>query len=331
MFLTTPGDLVRRVLEGLLDPLRAPFDLTRRTCLLYLGGAAMLAALVWWARGGRLRGLWGYLFPRRIWLHRSALLDYRLLFARAVLRNALLWPLAFSEVAVALAVASKCSALLAPPAPPTLGDAWVMALLSVCVFVAEDFARFLVHRAAHRVPALWELHKVHHSAEVMTPLTVGRAHPIESVVMRAGAQLAVGTTLGVFLWLFPGRVHAWELGGVYGLSVLWTFLGANLRHSHVWLSYGPRLEHVFISPAQHQIHHADRPEQCHSNYGSALALWDWAFGSLVVTTATRPPLRFGLPPGERNHDDTVASALFDPLWAALRTLRPRWRGRAQPG
>jgi hypothetical protein len=27
-------------------------------------------------------------------------------------------------------------------------------------------------RLAHRVPVLWELHKVHHSATVLTPFTV---------------------------------------------------------------------------------------------------------------------------------------------------------------
>ncbi len=321
------GELARRGLEGLLDPLFALVDPTRRTSLLYLGGAGLLAAFVWLARTRRLRGLVRYLFPRRVWLHRSALLDYRLLFVRAVLRHTLLWPLAFSEVAVAVTLLSRLSAHIAPPTPSSLADAWIVALLSVSVFVAEDLARFLVHLAAHRVPALWELHKVHHSAEVMTPLTVQRAHPLESVVMRAGAQLAVGLTLGVFVWLFPGRIRAWEIGGVYGLSFLWTLLGANLRHSHVWLSYGPRIEHIFISPAQHQIHHANHPDHYDRNFGSALALWDWAYGSLAVTTSERPPLRFGLPPAERNHGDTVGSALVDPVVAAVRTLWPRPRGR----
>ena len=30
--------------------------------------------------------------------------------------------------------------------------------------------------------------------------------------------------------------------------------GAHLRHSHIWLSYGPHLEGMFVSPAMHQIH-----------------------------------------------------------------------------
>jgi sterol desaturase/sphingolipid hydroxylase (fatty acid hydroxylase superfamily) len=189
----------------------------------------------------------------------------------------------------------------------------------VAAFLAEDFARYVVHRLAHRVPFLWELHKVHHSAEVMTPLTVYRTHPIESVLMRGGAQLALGLVAGLFSWVFPGKVRAFEIMGVYGLNFLWNLLGTNLRHSHVWLSWGPRLERVFISPAQHQIHHSDQLHHYDSNFGSALALWDLAFGTLYVTRG-RERLRFGLPPDVRNHGDSVGSALLAPLVAAARPV-----------
>lgn len=315
--------LFERTLSGLLEPLSGFYDPTKRTSLLFLAVAGWIAAVTWLGRGRPHRSLLRFLFARRVWLHRSALLDYRLLVVRAVLRATVLWPLAFSEVAVAVTVLAWLSTRIAAPTPSAVDPALVTALLSVSVFVAEDLARFAIHRAAHRVPALWELHKVHHSAEVMTPFTVQRAHPLESVLMRAGAQLAVGLTVGLFMWLFPGRITAWQIGGVYALSFLWTMLGANLRHSQVWVSYGPWLEHVFISPAQHQIHHARGADQHDRNFGSALAIWDWLAGTLVVTTARRPRLRFGLPDELKNHEDTVLSVLVDPLVSAVRTLRRR--------
>lgn len=315
------SEFVSLTVAGLAEPLLGLGDPSARTYAPFLLAAAILAGAVWLMRRRRPRSLLAFLFPRNIWLHRSALLDYRLTFARAVLRATLLWPLAFSEIVVAVTLASWLWAHVGRSVLPSPGSgAWVSTLYGVSVFVAEDFARYVIHRLAHRVPPLWELHKVHHSAEVMTPWTVQRAHPLESVLMRAGAQLAVGVVTGLFLWLFPGRLRAWEILGVYGLSFLWTMLGANLRHSHVWLSYGPTLEHVFISPAQHQIHHGDRLDQYDTNFGSALAIWDWAFGSLRVTTRVRPALRFGLPPALRNHRDTVTSAIVDPLRAALRAV-----------
>ena len=49
-------------------------------------------------------------------------------------------------------------------------------------FLFDDFARFVTHMALHKIPALWEFHKFHHSAEHLTPLTVTRTHPIEGPV-----------------------------------------------------------------------------------------------------------------------------------------------------
>ncbi|MEK9597214.1 MAG: sterol desaturase family protein, partial [Rhodospirillaceae bacterium] len=57
--------------------------------------------------------------------------------------------------------------------------------------------------------------------------------------------------------------------------------GANLRHSHVHLSYGRRLEGIFISPYQHQLHHSIAAADKNCNYGVALALWDRLGGTLI--------------------------------------------------
>ncbi|MBT3659004.1 MAG: sterol desaturase family protein [Rhodospirillaceae bacterium] len=49
----------------------------------------------------------------------------------------------------------------------------------------------------------------------------------------------------------------------------------------VWLDYGP-LSYIFISPAQHQIHHSRLPEHRDKNCGFAFAFWDALFGTLYV-------------------------------------------------
>ena len=70
-------------------------------------------------------------------------------------------------------------------------------------------------------------------------------------------------------------------------------LGANLRHSHIWLSFGPFVEHIFFSPAQHQIHHSTDPRHFNKNFASDLSIWDWMFGSLYVTHG-KENIRVGL-------------------------------------
>ena len=64
----------------------------------------------------------------------------------------------------------------------------------------------------------------------------------------------------------------------------------HLRHSHIWLSWGDRIEGWLISPAQHQLHHSVEPRHFDRNLGSALAIWDRWFGTLVkASSVTRPP------------------------------------------
>jgi sterol desaturase/sphingolipid hydroxylase (fatty acid hydroxylase superfamily) len=309
------------VLLAFAEQLAVALNPTKRVFGPFLAGAAVLAAAVWFFTLRRRVSLLGYLFPRRLWLHPSTLLDLRLLLFRTALEGVLVAPFAVPVTAGALALARLgWEHLGIVPTTLDLGRATVTALFSVSAFCAEDLSRYLVHRLAHRVPALWELHKVHHSAEVLTPLTVYRTHPVESVLMRAGAAGAITLTAALFVWAFPGKVAAWEIGGVYALSFAWNVLGANLRHSHVWLPYPAWLQRLFISPAQHQLHHSTDPNLHHANFGSALAVWDLLGGSLRLAGPRPHGLAFGLPPAEQNHRRTVRSVLWRPLAAALKRL-----------
>ena len=108
------------------------------------------------------------------------------------------------------------------------------------------------------------------------------------------------------------------LFGINTLYVLYNFFGANLRHSHVWLSWGKPLGYLFFSPAMHQIHHD--PTRMNRNYGGVFAVWDWLFGTLYV------PERFeqfevGLGSDQPNPHKSLARAYWVPLvevWEVLR-------------
>ncbi|MGB5926529.1 MAG: sterol desaturase family protein, partial [Cyclobacteriaceae bacterium] len=51
-------------------------------------------------------------------------------------------------------------------------------------FFVRDFIQWWTHRLLHRVPALWEFHKVHHSVEQMGFAAHLRFHWMETVVYR---------------------------------------------------------------------------------------------------------------------------------------------------
>ncbi len=312
----SPPDLLETAGRLVLEPLASFLDPEDRIYWPLLAASGLMVALVWALRrrkhGAAAGSLGAYLLPRRIFLHPSSRLDLRIFIANGILRAGLP-SLAIAQAAVAAVVSVTLQLVLGgekASAPP----AWVPAAYALCLFLADDFTRYYVHRLMHRIPALWELHKVHHSAEVLTPLTVYRIHPLESVLLTIRAALTTGVVTGVFFYVYRNALTGWAVFGVNVFSFALSALGSNLRHSHVWISFGPYVERVCMSPAQHQIHHSLDLRHRDRNFGSFLSIWDAIGGSLYLTGA-RERLRFGLSPDDENHGPTLLSTLVGPVRA----------------
>lgn len=278
--------------------------------------------------GTESAGLLGFLFPRDVYRHPSAVLDYQLLLANRFLGpTTLLSRLLLGTVSVTTVATITQTALLAWTGHGHEARAWSPVTLAVFVLataLVEDFATYVVHALHHRWPLLWEFHKVHHSAEVLTPLTVYRKHPVYNFLSRVTNIVVVGPFEGLVAFLFVGPADPVTLFGANVVFSLFHLLGANLRHSHVWLSFGPRLSHVFISPAQHQIHHSKAREHWDKNYGEVFALWDWMFGTLHVPGREREELEFGVSGEVRQEHATLWQAYFVPFANCGRLIRRRF-------
>lgn len=291
----------------------APFvDPSSRTWLGSLAAFAAFAALYSLVR----RPGWTWPRLRAAALHPSSLLDVQLLAARrllALMRGAgglgAAWLLATSLV-------RQLDGTLGQPDPIAWPSWLVMAVYTATLFVAWDLSRYVLHRLMHRVPALWALHQVHHSAEVLTPLTFHRLHPLESVLYELRGALVTGAVTGLFFWLFRGEALQATLLGVPAVGLVLNVVFGNLRHSHIWLRFPEAVERWFLSPAQHQLHHSAEPQHFDANFGTWLAVWDRAGGSWQC--ATQPPAAYGVDPADRNHAFDLWSALVHPLVDALR-------------
>lgn len=251
------------------------------------------------------------LFTRALWWHPSARADYGLFVVRALISLLLIAPLLVSSTVVAVKIVLLLSkAFGAPPVWP-LGTLATTVSYTALLFISSDATRFLLHRAMHRVPLLWRFHQVHHSAEVMTPITLYRTHPVEGLLVAVRGVLVMGLVGGVFSWFTSGTAVAAEVLGVNAVAFALNLAGSNLRHSHVWISFGP-LEWVLMSPAQHQLHHSIETSGNEVNYGSFLSVWDALGRSLV--RATKRPAAFGVEREALNHDPwNVFSLLGGPF------------------
>ena len=302
-----------------LEFLAPLIDPASRTFAPFLVVAALVALVYHRLRGGEggLRAALGV----SLWRHPSSVLDLQLLVVRRSLFILGLIPTVAGAWGLAVGVTLALDTWLGLPSPPALSSSALTLAYTLVLFVVWDLSRFLVHWAMHAVPALWELHQVHHSAEVLTPLAFHRLHPLESALQALRNIVTTGLLAGVAFWLYRGRATEWTLLGVHGVGLAFNALTGNLRHSHVWIRHGDRLERWLLSPAQHQLHHAIDAAYHHTNYGTWLACWDRLAGTLRLSPDS-PPDGFGLI--EPNHTpDQLVSALVDPVIAALRLLGSR--------
>ena len=91
-----------------------------------------------------------------------------------------------------------------------------------------------------------------------------------------------------------------------------SFWAGTLRHSHIPIRYGRALEHILISPMQHQVHHSSDPRHHDKNFGEIFAFWDWMFGTLYVPEPDED-LVFGIADSE----GTLIEQPHPGFWAAM--------------
>jgi len=246
---------------------------------------------------------------RKIWSHNSAFMDYKYFLVVAFIKVAFILPLILSSKDVALWLTLFLQSQFGFMEPLALSKEWVVFLYTFSLFIVGDFTRYWLHRALHTIPFLWRFHQVHHSAEVLNPLTFYRVHPVENILFGLRYALSVGVVTGFFLYFFGAKIGLIQIVGANLFVFAFGILGANLRHSHIPLRYGDFFERIFISPYQHQLHHS--VAFMHKNFGGALAIWDWMFGTLHSEKA-RVNLEYGL--GEKNPYNTVAQMLLQPFY-----------------
>ena len=256
---------------------------------------SVLIALVFLVviRKSSTKGAFGAIFDRKILFSRSSIADYKIFMINQVI-TMLVSPLLLTQIAIATAVFFFLHRFefVASGQFEQTNSAVVVGLFSVTLFVVDDLTKYLLHRWMHRFPILWSIHKVHHSATTMTPITVYRVHPLEAVLYASRGTLAQGPVVALFLFLFGSTVSLATVVGVNVLVFAFHVTGSNLRHSHVQIGYWRWLERLLISPAQHQIHHSVAEQHHDRNFGAALAIWDWMFGTLHLSE--KQELEFGL-------------------------------------
>jgi sterol desaturase/sphingolipid hydroxylase (fatty acid hydroxylase superfamily) len=162
-----------------------------------------------------------------------------------------------------------CAALIVRAAGggliPLRADGWWFVVALGAYILATDVVAYFIHRAQHRVPILWAMHSLHHSAEALTLVTGARHFWIEQLLLTAFFPVVailfrtpdmVVLVAAAFYFLFDACVHV------------------NIRVPFRAFSL------VVNNPQFHRIHHSVRPEHTNKNFCKLLPLLDILFGTL---------------------------------------------------
>jgi len=271
----------------------------------------------------RLRTLRRFLLPRRVFLHASARLDYKYYIIVAALRAGMLGGMVVSSTVVATGVVATLTAIFGAPTPIAAPLYLMLPLATILQVVLFDLGYWVAHRLMHEIPLLWEFHKTHHAAEVLTPATAARAHPVEDLLQTNTVAAALGFGYGVLYYAFGEQAQPLTLLETNIIFFVYFLTIFHLRHSHIWLPIRGRLAYIIQSPAHHQIHHSTAEKHLGKNLGFCLSMWDWAFGTLYVPEK-HEKLAFGLG-AESAEFSSVKSLLLLPFAKAGRLIAARAR------
>lgn len=145
------------------------------------------------------------------------------------------------------------------------------------LFLAEDFAFYLLHYVDHNSRLFWAVHVTHHSSEHFN-LTTGFRSSVFQPLYRFMYFIPI-----VLLGFHPvDIVVMYSITQIYGIII----------HTE-WVGKLGFLEHILVTPSHHRVHHASNVEYLDKNMGMCLVVWDKLFGTFQEEIPGIPP-RYGL-------------------------------------
>ncbi|SJL83132.1 sterol desaturase family protein [Vibrio palustris] len=180
----------------------------------------------------------------------------------------------------------------------------------IAIFVtilALDLALYIFHVLMHRLPALWQLHQIHHTDTDLDASTALRFHPLEFLLL-LWMRIGVVTLLGAPIL----GVVAYEL----------IFIGM-LVFNHCNIKLHPlrerQLRWLLVTPDVHRIHHSLNEKEHNSNLGFVFSFWDRLLGTYIAEPLLgHPAMRLGLAFGRNSREQWLDRLIVMPFRRRLK-------------
>lgn len=131
-------------------------------------------------------------------------------------------------------------------------------------FLIADFLQWNIHRLLHIIPALWKVHKIHHSVKEMGFAAHFRYNWMEPIVYKSILYIPI---------ILIGGLNLTDVFVVHFITIA---IG-HLNHANLGWDYG-FLKYLINNPKMHIWHHSKKiPNKYGVNFGISLSLWDYVF------------------------------------------------------
>ena len=145
------------------------------------------------------------IFDYKIFFSKSAKSDYKVFLVNQLIMM-IVSPLLVTQLPIATALYFYFHSVdwLSVGMFKAISKIYVVLTFTIFQFTIDDFSKYIIHRFMHKLPILWSLHKVHHSATVLTPMTVFRTHPLEGIIFWLRSSVTQAISICLFLAItFP--------------------------------------------------------------------------------------------------------------------------------
>ncbi|MET1079662.1 MAG: sterol desaturase family protein [Pseudomonas sp.] len=202
-----------------------------------------------------------------------------------------------------------------------VGIPWIAGF--VLFLLLDDMTQYWWHRLTHRVPALYALHRAHHSAPYMSIRIVYRNNSFYYLLMPglwlSGTLIYLGLAPVYYVYLIL------KMTVIFGAhsSIAWDdkLYGVRALRPLLWL-----LERTLSTPSTHSAHHGlsadDGITHYKGNFGNLLFFWDILFGTAKITR--RRPQAYGI------EHLAAASWREELFWPLVRTRRVARAAQPEP-
>ncbi len=147
----------------------------------------------------------------------------------------------------------------------------------VLLILLEDFMYYWLHRIDHYCRFFWAVHVTHHNSEEFN-FTVGFRSSVFQPLYR-------------FIYFIPLAIL-----GFSALDIMFAYSATQivgiLVHTQTVKKLGV-LEHIFVTPSHHRVHHASNVKYLDKNMGMLLIIWDKLFGTFEAEDE-KEPVKYGL-------------------------------------